>query len=145
MPNCWLVTHDKPSEHEACTNPQKGRRPTKHVRKKPEHLNTTNQHGTHLSANNRWTASQSIIRQMRPSWHHCQDTVTKVSPSVTERWEVTTRVPYQKVLRAKPALGHTPTHKPGHETPEAIQVMSRPLGRRDTIAMGKGTVTPAIS
>ncbi|MQL81146.1 hypothetical protein Taro_013608 [Colocasia esculenta] len=32
-PNCWLVAHDKPSEHESCTDPQKGHRPTKHARK----------------------------------------------------------------------------------------------------------------
>ncbi|MQL78914.1 hypothetical protein Taro_011345 [Colocasia esculenta] len=74
--------------------------------------------GTRHSANNRLTASQSIVRQTRPSWHHCKDTATKVSPSVTERREVTCRIPYQKVLRAKPTLGHTPTHKPGHGTPE---------------------------
>ncbi|MQL82715.1 hypothetical protein Taro_015199 [Colocasia esculenta] len=55
----------------------------------------------------------AMSRQTRPSWHHCQDTATKVSPSVTERREVTCRVPYRKVLRAKPALGHTPTHKLG--------------------------------
>ncbi|MQL80503.1 hypothetical protein Taro_012950 [Colocasia esculenta] len=73
---------------------------------------------TRRSANNRLTASQSIIRQTRPSWHHCQDTATKVSPLVTERREATSRVPYQKVLRVKPALGHTSTHKQGHGTPE---------------------------
>ncbi|MQL80343.1 hypothetical protein Taro_012788 [Colocasia esculenta] len=39
---------------------------------------------------------------------------TKVSPSVTERRKVTCRAPYQKVLRAKPTLGHTPTHNRAH-------------------------------
>ncbi|MQL81862.1 hypothetical protein Taro_014326 [Colocasia esculenta] len=35
-------------------------------------------------------------RGTRPSWHRCQDTATKVLPSVTERREATNRVPYQK-------------------------------------------------
>ncbi|MQL83653.1 hypothetical protein Taro_016144 [Colocasia esculenta] len=51
----------------------------------------------------------------------------KVSPSVTERREATSRVPYRKVLRAKPTLGHTPTHKPGQRKhPRHPQALSRP-------------------
>ncbi|MQL90540.1 hypothetical protein Taro_023129, partial [Colocasia esculenta] len=40
-PNRRLVTHDKPSKHKACTDPQEGRRPTKARMSKPEPQNTT--------------------------------------------------------------------------------------------------------
>ncbi|MQL69850.1 hypothetical protein Taro_002171 [Colocasia esculenta] len=74
-----------------------------------------------------------------------QDTATKVSPSVTERREVTCRVPYQKVLRAKPVLGHTPTHNRAHGKHSRQQWYCRDSqGRRDTIVMGKGTTTALV-
>ncbi|MQM12575.1 hypothetical protein Taro_045493 [Colocasia esculenta] len=119
----------------------------------PEPQNTTSNMETRRSANNRLTAGQSIITQTRPSWHRCQDTATKVSPSVTERREVTSRVPYQKVLRAKPALGHMPTHKLGHGTtrgntgnvvpPQAVTISSRRgrAPRHQLIATGRHVVT----
>ncbi|MQM10989.1 hypothetical protein Taro_043892 [Colocasia esculenta] len=40
-PNHWLVTHDKPSKHEARTDPQEGRRPTKAPTNNKEPRNTT--------------------------------------------------------------------------------------------------------
>ncbi|MQM00149.1 hypothetical protein Taro_032881 [Colocasia esculenta] len=98
---------------------KRGRRPNKHARASQNLGTLPEVQKAHHSANNRLTASQPIIRQTRPSWHHCQDTATKVSPSGTERREATSRFPYQKVLRAKPALGHTPTHNRATETPEA--------------------------
>ncbi|MQM21652.1 hypothetical protein Taro_054696, partial [Colocasia esculenta] len=49
----WLVTHNKPSKHEACMDPQEGRRPTKAHTTKPEPRKTTSQYGKRRSANNR--------------------------------------------------------------------------------------------
>ncbi|MQL98201.1 hypothetical protein Taro_030908 [Colocasia esculenta] len=68
---------------------------------------------------------------------------TKVSPSVTEHREATCCVPYQKVLRAKPALGHAPTHKLGPRKNTMQHRRCRaPAGRRDLITTGKGAATP---
>ncbi|MQL89907.1 hypothetical protein Taro_022493 [Colocasia esculenta] len=109
---------DPASERHARTV-KRGRRPTK-ARTNGQNLGALPEvQKARRYANNRLTASQSIVRQMRPSWHHCQDTTTKVSPSVTEHREATFRVPYWKVLRAKLALGHMPTHNRATEKPEA--------------------------
>ncbi|MQL85062.1 hypothetical protein Taro_017577, partial [Colocasia esculenta] len=82
----------------------------------------------------------------QPSWHRCQDTAMKVSPSVTERREVTCHVLHQKILRAKPALGHTLTRQPGPQKHPRQHGYFRDLqGRCDTITMGKGTVTATLS
>ncbi|MQM11375.1 hypothetical protein Taro_044286 [Colocasia esculenta] len=146
--NHWLITHDKSSKQEARTDEPKPRNTTTrgtHGRARTsEHHQSVRK--TRRSANNRLTVGKSIIRQTRPSWHRCQDTATKVSPSVTERRVVTCRVPHQKVLRAKPALGHMPTRQPGPwKHPRQHGYCHDLQGRRDTIATGKGTMTATLS
>ncbi|MQL73692.1 hypothetical protein Taro_006058, partial [Colocasia esculenta] len=80
-PNCWVVAHDNPSKREARTDPQKGRRPSKHARASKNLGALPEVQKARRSANNRLPASQSIVRQSRPSWHQCKDTATKMSPS----------------------------------------------------------------
>ncbi|MQL69459.1 hypothetical protein Taro_001732 [Colocasia esculenta] len=67
---------------------------------------------------------------------------TKVSPSVTERREATSRVPYRKGKACPGAHANTQT---GHgNTPGKHKHCRAPTGRCDTIAAGKGTATIAL-